>query len=191
MRKLLFANLIVILLVACGNESERLHTDAVHDRAGMPVLDTHDVVTLISDSGVTRYRITTDRWMIFDKDSPAHWLFPEGIYLEKFSPDTTASDSSTGFYVDASLQADSAYYDSDAQVWTLVGNVHALNLEGEQFDSPWLRWEQKTESITSDSSITITKAKTIIRGIGFRSNQEMTHYTILRPTGVIPIEDEK
>lgn len=188
MRKLLFVSLFAAALVAC--DDDKLHTDAVSDRAGMPVLDSHHVTTLISDSGITRFRITTDRWMVFDKDSPAHWLFPEGIYLEKFEVDTLTPDSTGGFYVNASLQADSAYYDTDAEVWTLVGHVHALNLEGEQFDSPWLRWEQKTESITSDSTIRITREKSIIIGVGFRSNQDMTHYTILRPTGEIPLEED-
>ena len=191
MRRLLFASLSILLLTACGPNDKKLHTDAVQNRASMPVLDTYEVTTLISDSGITRYRITTPEWLIFDKDTPVHWLFPKGIYLEKFEPDTFVSDSTEGFYVDASLQADSAYYNYDAEEWILVGNVHALNLDSEQFDSPCLRWERRSESILSDTTIQITKKKTIIRGIGFRSNQQMTQYTIIHPTGIIPIEEEK
>lgn len=169
-------------MASCGGKSPRLSTDAVTDRAAMPSVDTWDVTTLISDSGITRYRITTPRWQVFDKAHPAYWLFPKGIYLEKFNPD---------FSIDAQLKADSAYYNTEDQIWHLVGHVHALNLDGEQFDTPFLMWEQKTEMITSDSVITITKAQSVIHGIGFRSNQEMTKYTIMHPTGVIPIKDEE
>lgn len=171
--------------MACGHRETKLHTDAVLNRAGIPILDTRDVTTLISDSGITRYRITTPRWLVFDKDTPAHWLFPEGIYLEKFD---------TLLAVDAQLRADSAYYDTDAQIWTLVGQVHALNLDSEQFDTPWLRWEQSTEQIYSDTVISITRPSpsgyTVINGVGFRSNQEMTQYRILRPTGIIPVSEK-
>jgi hypothetical protein len=64
-----------------------------------------------------------------------------------------------------------------------------MNLEGEQFETPLLFWDQKSESIYSDSSIVITREASIIQGVGFRSNQEMTKYTILRPTGIFPINE--
>lgn len=169
------------ILPACQKRDEHERTDAVTDRAQIPSLDTWDVSTLISDSGITRYRITTPQWQVFDKATPQYWNFPQGVYLEKFDPD---------FTVDASLEADSAYYNTDDQIWQLFGHVHALNLEGEQFDTPYLEWSQKTEQIYSDSVITITKESSIIHGVGFRSNQEMSKYTILHPTGVIPIKDE-
>ena len=89
-----------------------------------------------------------------------------------------------------SLVSDYAYYDETAQQWTLRGHVHALNLKGEQFDTEELIWQQKTHRIFSDSSIIITRAKNIIEGVGFDSNEDMSKYTILNPTGVFPIEDE-
>ena len=90
---------------------------------------------------------------------------------------------------DAVVEADYAHYNEPAQRWTLRGNVKAVNLEGEQFETPLLYWDQKSESVYSDSSIVITREVSIIQGIGFRSNQEMTQYTILRPTGVFPIKE--
>ena len=87
------------------------------------------------------------------------------------------------------VEADYAFYNEPSQLWLLKGNVKAVNLEGEQFDSPLLYWDQKSESVYSDSSIVITRETSIIKGVGFRSNQSMTQYTILRPTGVFPIKD--
>lgn len=171
--------LMLICLSSCHQE-KKFYADAVDDRASMPVLDTRDVQTLISDSGVTRYRIKAPVWQIYDKAKPAYWEFPEGVYLEKFASDLS---------VDAFLEADYGYYDQDAESWHLLGNVHALNLEGERFDTPELYWNQQDERVYSDSVITITKKTSEIHGIGFDSNSDMTKYTIRQVTGIIPIEE--
>ena len=71
----------------------------------------------------------------------------------------------------------------------LVGNVKALNLEGERFETPELWWSQKEERVYSDTTMSVYKQKMTIHGIGFESNQEMTKYTILHPTGIIPVKD--
>lgn len=168
------------MIVSCNKQETRHRADAIVDRATMPVLEGDDVTTLISDSGITRYRITAKRWLVFDKADTPYWEFPQGIYLEKFNINLEA---------DATIEADYAYYNEPAQRWLLKGNVKALNLEGERFETPLLNWDQKSESVYSDSSIVITRESSIIKGVGFRSNQEMTNYTILRPTGVFPIKE--
>ena len=171
---------LLCMLSACAKKEIRHRASAIADRTAMPALEGTDVTTLISDSGVTRYRIKAKKWFVFDKADTPYWEFPEGIYLEKFNMDLEA---------DATVEADYAYYNEPAQRWTLKGNVEAMNLEGEKFETPLLYWDQKLESVYSDSSITITRETSIIKGVGFRSNQEMTNYTIQYPTGVFPIEE--
>jgi LPS export ABC transporter protein LptC len=157
-----------------------LRAAAVEDRAAMAVLEAEDVMTIVSDSGVTRYRIKTRKWRVYDKADTPYWEFPDGIFLEKFNLQLES---------DATIEADYAHYNEPDQLWMLRGNVKALNLNGEQFETSLLYWSQKDESVYSDSSIVITRESSIIKGIGFRSNQDMTQYTILKPTGVIPIEE--
>mgnify|MGYP002516994581 FL=1 len=172
--------LLVLVIAGCRRRDVRLRADAVTDRAAMAVLEASDVTTIISDSGVVRYRIKAQTWKVYDKADTPYWEFPDGIYLEKFN---------TNLEADATVEADYAYYNEPAQRWTLRGNVKALNLEGEQFETPLLYWDQKSESVYSDSSIVITREASIIVGVGFRSNQEMTKYTILKPKGVFPFEE--
>ena len=172
--------LICFAVLGCHKKEVRHRASAIVDRKAMPALAGEDVTTLISDSGITRYRIEAETWKIYDKAEPSYWEFPRGIYLEKFNLKLEA---------DATIEADYAHYDEPAQRWTLQGNVKAINLEGEQFETPLLFWDQQSESIYSDSSIVITREASIIMGVGFRSNQEMTQYTILRPTGVFPIKE--
>ena len=172
--------LLLLVIAGCRRRDVRLRADAVTDRAAMAVLEVSDVTTIISDSGVVRYRIKAQTWKVYDKADTPYWEFPDGIYLEKFN---------TELEPDASIESDYAFYNEPAQRWMLRGNVKALNLEGEQFETPLLFWDQKSESIYSDSSIVITREASIIQGVGFRSNQEMTKYTILRPTGIFPINE--
>ena len=170
----------LILVLSSCNKTVKLTTDAVEDRAAVPTLDARDVVSLISDSGVVRYRLKAAVWQVYDVAEPPYWVFPEGIYLEKFNLKREA---------DAFLEADYAYYDKNAELWHLVGNVKALNLEGERFETPELWWSQKEERVYSDTTMSVYKQKMTIHGIGFESNQEMTKYTILHPTGIIPVND--
>jgi LPS export ABC transporter protein LptC len=146
----------------------------------MAALEARDVMTIVSDSGITRYRIKAPRWMVYDKADTPYWEFPDGIFLEKFNMELES---------DASVEADYAHYNEPAQRWMLKGNVKALNLEGEQFETSLLYWDQKNESVYSDSSIVVTRETSVIKGVGFRSNQQMTEYTIMNPTGVFPLEE--
>lgn len=174
--------LLAIVLCSCVGKTERVEqSDVTAERQELPVLVTDSVTTLISDSGVTRYRIETPQWLVYDKTEKPYQEFPKGIYLEQFDTDLS---------VQASLKADYAYYDEGAQIWTLRGNVHALNRKGEQFDTPVLMWSQKEHRVYSDTTIHITREKSIIEGVGFESNEEMNKYTILKPTGMFPIEEE-
>ena len=178
---------IAILLVAMAlclsacRKDVKLQTNAVENRAAIPMLRAHDVVTLISDSGITRYRIMANEWHVYDKAKPPYWEFPNGVDLQKFDDNLNE---------EAFLRADYAYYNEDEQIWRLRGNVHASNLKKEEFFTEELYWNQKTERVYSDSAITIRRATSTIHGVGFESNQEMTKYTILKPTGIIPVKED-
>lgn len=167
--------------ISCSKtETEKI--EAVTDRASIPSLDATVVNTVISDSGITRYRISTASWQIYDKAEQPYWEFPEGILLEKFNQDLT---------VDASVISDYARYNENPQIWELDGNVNAVNLAGEMFETEQLFWDQRAERIYSDSAIKITRETSIITGIGFESNQTMTNYTIRNPQGIFPVSEEK
>lgn len=172
---------LLLLCIGCSHKDVKLRTSAVEDRGSIPVLITDSISTLISDSGITRYRISAPRWEVYDKAVPAHWNFPQGLFLEVFDE---------SLEVQQTIRSRYAYYNQDAHTWLLRDSVHAVNENGELFDTPELNWDQDSEWIYSDSSIVITKQQTIIQGVGFTSNQAMTKYTILNPTGIIPVEED-
>lgn len=168
--------LAVLVIVGCSNDK----TEVVHRNTDMetaPTMMTRDVVTMISDSGITRYRITTALWLVYDEAAEPHWRFPEGLFMEKFDDK---------FVTEATILCDSATYLKNRQLWRLDGNVNILNTLGEKFLTQQLFWDQRQNKIYSDSFIHIERADRTIEGVGFESNNRMTRYNIKNPTGIFP-----
>lgn len=74
---------MLLLFSSCSGRKKEMGA-AITERDSLPVMDTKGVTTLISDSGITRYRVNTAEWLIYDRKKPPYWAFEKGIYLEKF-----------------------------------------------------------------------------------------------------------
>ncbi len=171
--------MLLLFTVACSKEVKDV-VDATYDPEKSYTMKATQVNTLISDSGITRYRIEAAEWIVFGKAKEPYWYFPEGIYVEKFD---------TLFHSEASIKADTAYYFDKKGLWHLIGNVEVESLQGEQFDTSELFWDQKKEKVYSDKYIRIQQKEQIITGVGFESNQNMTRYKIFNSQGEFPVED--
>ena len=174
--------LTVALLSFSCNHGKKQYTDAITCRDSVPGMTTYDIVTLVSDSGVVRYKIIADRWDVYDQLNPSMWSFEEGIYLERFADSLT---------VDATVKADTAYYYDKKKLWELRGHVHIENLQGEIFDTELLFWDQDREKVWSDLFIRIQQKERVITGYGFTSNSQFDRYTIRNTQGIFPIDEEK
>jgi len=175
---------IVVMLVlssSCGSKHKDLGK-AITDRDTIPTLATYKLTTLISDSGIIRYRIQTDEWKIYDHTNPPRWTFEKKAHLERFDLDNK---------VDVTIDADTAYYYTKTKLWELRGHVKVRNIKGEQFTTELLYWDERKGSIYSERFITIEQADKTITGHGFESNQEMTVYVIHHPEGVVYVDEEK
>lgn len=177
----LWATVMLVLFPACSGKKKQL-ADAIVDGDSLPTMRTVGVSSLISDSGVIRYKIVAEEWLVFDKTNPPRWAFEKGIFLEKFDEQMV---------VDAKIKADTAYYYDKQKLWDLRGNVMIRNLKGEKFDTEQLFWNQSTEKVYSDRFIRIEQEDKIITGYGFNSNQQFTDYTILNTAGIFPVEELK
>lgn len=178
--KTIVYSLLLLLFMGSCNEDKPDKIGAVADRTKIPKLHATEITTIISDSGITRYRITASRWDIYDKAIQPYQEFPEGIYFEKFDPTMK---------VDANITSKYAKFKENEQLWELKGKVRAMNLQGELFETEQLFWNQREQRFYSDSLIKITQATRIITGIGFESNETMTHYMIKNPQGVFPLNE--
>ncbi len=172
---------VLFFYTACGSKDAET-IDIQYDPDVMPSMITDSVTTLISDSGITRYKLVAANWQVFDKAKEPYWYFPEGLYLERFD---------SLFQVEAKIYADSAWNYTEKRLWRLKGNVDIRNMEGEMFLSDELFWDQQEQRVYSDKYIQIKRGDTELKGYGFESNQEMTEYSIFRPhDGKIPFKEE-
>lgn len=174
------AMVMLLLFSSCSGRKKDLGA-AITERDSLSVMDTRGVTTLVSDSGVTRYRINTEEWLVFDRKNPPYWAFEKGVYLEKFD---------SLFQVEASIKADTAYFYNKEELWKLIGNVDIKNLKGERFNTDLLYWDQRKQKVYSDQFIRIEQLDRIITGRGFESNQQMTVYTIHQPEGIFYVDEE-
>ena len=153
---------------------------AIIEGDSLPTMRSTGVETLVSDSGMIRYKVITEEWLIYSKRNPPFWAFEKGVYLEKFD---------SLFHIDASIKADTAYYYETKKLWELRQNVHIRSQKGEKFDTDQLFWDQENKKIYSDKFIRIESNDRILTGYGFESNQEMTEYRIFNNTGVFAVEN--
>ena len=173
------AAVMFVLFPACSGKDKKL-AEAISENDTLPSMKSLGVTTLISDSGITRYKIVAEEWLIHDKKNPPYWAFEKGVYLEKFD---------TLFRVDASIKADTAYYHEKKKLWELRGHVQILSQRGDRFQTDLLFWDEKKEKVYSDKFIQIEQEDKVIKGYGFESNQDLSEYEIKNTTGIFTIED--
>lgn len=170
------AAVFVMLAAACG--SDKKETIALSaDPETFPTMRTTNVSTLISDSGYTRYHITTPLWLMFEEAKDPHWTFPDGLFIVQF--DDSMHESGT-------FTADTATYLSVKKIWRFDRNVRMRNINGDRFLTQQLFWDQNSHKVYSDSFIHIEKADRTIEGYGFESNENMTTYSVNHPSAIFP-----
>ena len=173
------AAVMFVLFPACSGKDKKL-AEAISENDTLPSMKSLGVTTLISDSGITRYKIVAEEWLIHDKKNPPYWAFEKGVYLEKFD---------TLFRVAASIKGDTPFYHEKKKLWELRGHVQILSQRGDRFQTDLLFWDEKKEKVYSDKFIQIEQEDKVIKGYGFESNQDLSEYEIKNTTGIFTIED--
>ncbi|MDE7426769.1 MAG: LPS export ABC transporter periplasmic protein LptC [Muribaculaceae bacterium] len=167
-----------VTMVACS-ETTRTYIPDPGDPEHVPTMTTTNVETLISDSGYIRYRITAPLWKMYEDVEEPHWDFPEGLSLQQFD---------LMMRPQATMDCDSAQYLSQKRIWRLDGYVKMVNTLKDTFLTTQVFWDQARREVYTDSFVHIVRAERILEGYGFTSNEDMTRYTIHRPTGIIPLD---
>jgi len=142
-----------------------------------PTMLTRDVETLISDSGVTRFRITTPVWLMYDEAKNPFWRFPKGLKVTRFDD---------LMHTAATVDCDSALFLKNPQIWQLDGHVRITTVNKDRFLTNQLFWDQRRHKLYSDSFIRIEKPDRTLEGYGFTANERLTSYEIRRVSGIFP-----
>lgn len=151
-------------------------------RDSLPWLKSLGVSTLISDSGIIRYKLISEDWYLYDKKEPTYWSFEKGLFIEKFNEE---------FHVEAFISCDTAYFFDRMQLWELRGRVFIKNLKGETFRTSLLYWNQSTHVVYSPAYMEIDGETQALSGYDFRSNEQMTDYLIHQSKGKFPLTEKE
>ena len=161
------------LLASCEGQKE--HTaPAVHDRDSASMMISYGVNTLISDSGVIKYRIVTERWEVNTVRNPSRWIFEKGLFFEQFDEK---------FHVRSYIQCDTAYYYDQKKLWELRSRVSILTKDGLRFTSQQLFWDQASHELYSNVPSRLVTPDRTLEGTYFRSDERMTRYFVSNSRG--------
>lgn len=162
-----------MLLLACEDQHE--HTaPAIHARDSVAVMVSYGVNTLISDSGIAKYRIVTEQWDVNTNLNPSRWLFNKGIFLQQFDEK---------FHVQAYIQCDTAYYYDQLKLWELRSRVRILTKDGLRFSSNQLFWDENRHELYSHVFSRLVTPERTLQGAYFHSDEKMTKYYVFNTKG--------
>lgn len=171
--------LALVSFWACGEQHE--HTaPAVNPEDSVAMMTSYGVNTLISDSGVIKYRIVTERWDVNTVRVPSRWEFMKGIFFEQFDEQ---------FHVQAYIQADTAWYYDQQRLWKLRGRVSLRNINGLIYNSEELYWDGIRHEFYSTVYSRLVTPERTIEGSYFRSDEQMMHYTVTNSKGSFMAND--
>ena len=163
---------------SCNDVQE--HTAAaVYDRDSASVMTSYGVNTLVSDSGVIKYRIVTERWDVNTIRQPSRWTFEKGVFFEQFDEK---------FHVEAYIQADTAWYYDQKKLWHLRGRVRIRNINGLLYESQELYWDGLKHELYSNVFSRVITPERTLQGTYFLSDERMTHYTVSNSKGSFTTE---
>lgn len=173
LRFLLPLLVLFLLLAACQEQKE--HTAAaIRDRDSVAMMTSYGVNTLISDSGIIKYRIVAERWEVNQNVTPSRWIFEKGMLLEQFDEK---------FHIQSYIQCDTAYYYDQQKVWKLHGRVRVLTKDGLRFSSEELVWDQNKHELSSSLFSRLVTPERTLQGAYFWSDEKMTRYHVTNSRG--------
>jgi len=167
------------VLTSCDQPVE--HTaPAVNERDSVPMMVSYGVNTLISDSGIIKYRIVAERWEVNQNKKPSRWYFDKGLFLEQFDEK---------FHVEAYIQCDTAYYYDQQRLWELRSRVRILTKDGLRFSSEQLYWDQVRHELYSYTFSRLVTPERTLQGTYFRSDEKMSKYLVSNSKGTFERDD--
>ena len=172
---IILSSFVMFVLFFASCEEQKEHTaPAVFPRDSASVMTSYGVNTLISDSGIIKYRIVTERWDVNTVKNPSRWTFEKGVFLEQFDEK---------FHVQSYIQCDTAYYFDQMKLWELRGRVRILTKDGIRFSSEQLFWDENKHELYSHVFSRLVTPDRRLQGSYFRSDEKMTRYFVSNTKG--------
>jgi LPS export ABC transporter protein LptC len=139
--------------------------------------------TLITDGGLKRAEIRSDSAFFFDENTRVEMTgFVRGTFF-----------NSQGAQ-DAILTSRSGMYNTRTGTLEARGDVVINSLDGRRLTTPFVRFDQRLNKISSDSAFVMTEPGREVRGTGFVSDPDMNNIVVLHlkqgKTGAVALPEK-
>lgn len=176
-----FRSSILLLLLgvffACENSTEEIVPMETEEKR--PDQIGKDVEILYSTNGRVSFQLNAPVMEQYLGEEP-YTEMPEGVHIQTFDSVMNVTSELTANYA-----IDLKYEDR----MEAKDDVVVVNEKGEKLNTEHLVWNKKTEKITSDVFVKITTDSEVLMGEGLISNQDFTEYRILKPRGIINLDE--
>jgi LPS export ABC transporter protein LptC len=161
------------LLYSCGNTEVK---EPVEYKG--PLKEAEKVEMFYSESDKIKIKMMADLVYEFQNGDRE---FPKGLYLEFYNEFGR---------LESTLRANHAYFFKEENKWRGQGNVEVKNVEkNEQLNTEELFWKPTDQKIFTDGFVTIRQQGDVIYGEGLDAKQDLSDYTIIKPTGELEVKE--
>jgi LPS export ABC transporter protein LptC len=162
----------VLAIAACSRQGSTPPVKSgasLADSAEQVMQNVHYVLT---SGGIQRGELFADSAYIFDDNTR---------YILK-SPRTTFNTEAG--VKNGTMRADRGRYNLRQQVLEGFGNVVITSTEGRKLTSPYVKYNQALNEVSSDTNFTMVEPGRTLSGIGFKADPQLQHVQVLRnPSG--------
>ena len=172
-----FLVLCFSLVISCENDVRKVNES---NERKPSIEEGFKIESYLSEGGKQRAKLVAPYMIRYTLDS-SYLEFPRSLHVNFF--DSTGKIESQ---VDALY---GKYMETQSKVF-LRDSVVAFNAKGDTLRTPDLWWDQNTKKFYTDKVVRFRSAsKTIYGGKGFTADQDLSNYTIFKPTGIILVPD--
>jgi LPS export ABC transporter protein LptC len=143
-----------------------------------PLMETTNVVELVSDSAKLKFQLTAPLQQQFDNGD---FIWPKGVKVTFYSADGKKTVINT-------LTAKYGKSDKAKNLYIMRGDVRVANVPNQQKMSTEEMFFDKNKQLIYTDSAMFVKVETpteYIDGYGLTANQNFSRYSIKRPTGIL------
>jgi len=167
----------LLFLLACENDPEVVNNT---NQRRPNIEEAFKIESYLSQGGHQRAKLVAPYMKRFTLDT-SYLEFPRSLHVNFFD-----SLGKVESQVDARY---GKYLETQSKVY-LRDSVVAFNVKGDTLRSPDLWWDQNTKKFYTDKYVRFKSAtKQIYGGKGFEADQDLSHYIIFQPTGIILVPD--
>ena len=180
---ILAASTITIMLGGCNGDPAKAATAGKATMADSADQVIFGARTLITDGGLKRAEIRSDSAFFFDENTRVEMSgFVHGTFF-----------NSQGA-MDAILTSRRGMYNTRSGMLEARGNVVIKSLDGRTLTTPFVRFDQRLNKISSDSAFVMTEPGREVRGTGFVSDPDMNNIVVLHlkqgKTGAVALPEK-